>query len=149
MEADPSSVNHGRAAPAATFVAPSVHEPPAGTIGAAFALADNPRQSFAGADVHGMLLASSSFWFARNVAVDVWLPLCEAALEYGITESSATRAIVTIAAQTSTSASVKPASDRHVRRTGTTCVSGDIAKARCNDGAAPEVVGSTDENSEL
>src|SRR5262245_59679404 len=126
MEADPSSVNHGRAAPAATFVAPSVHEPPAGTDGAAFACADRPRQSFAGAHVHGMLLASSSFWLARKVAVDVWLPLCEAALEYVLTESRWNRAIVTMAAQTSTSARVNPPSSRRVRRSGNTCLSGNI-----------------------
>src|SRR3989442_7714636 len=103
------SANHGSAPVAATFTAPSVHDLPTGTVGAATpGRRETPRQSLSGVEVHGMFFASSSFWLARNVAVDVWLPLCTAEVEYGMTVSSATKAMVMIIAAISTSASVKP-----------------------------------------
>src|SRR5437879_6057425 len=68
------SANHVSAPPEATFTAPSVHDLPAGTVGAEVGLAETPRQSLSGVEVHGMFFASSIFWLARNVAVDVWLP---------------------------------------------------------------------------
>src|SRR5882724_425042 len=101
------SANHVSAPPAATFTAPSVHDLPAGTVGAA--PAPTPRQSLSGVEVQGMFFASSSFWLARNVAVDVWLPLWTAAVEYGMTLRSVTNAIVMIIAASRTSTSVKPA----------------------------------------
>src|SRR5205823_8511536 len=106
MAAEFWSANHVSAPPAATFTAPSVHDLPPGTVGAEVALAEKPRQSLSGVEVHGMCFASSSFWLARNVAVDVWLPLWTADVEYGITESSVTKAIVMITAAIRTSASV-------------------------------------------
>ena len=57
----------------------NVHVLPAETVGAA--LGPTPRQSLSGDDVHGTCFASSSFWSARKVAVDIWLPLCTDALE--------------------------------------------------------------------
>src|SRR5712664_4942200 len=101
--------NHASAPPAATFTATSVHDLPAGTVGAELALAETPRQSLSGVEVQGMFFASSSFWLARNVAVDVWLPLWTAAVEYGMTLRSVTNAIVMIIAASRTSTSVKPA----------------------------------------
>src|SRR2546421_2171117 len=103
------SANHVSAPPAATFTAPSVHDLPPGTVGAEVALAETPRQSLSGVEVQGMFFASSSFWLARNVAVDVWLPLWTAAVEYGMTLRSVTNAIVMIIAASRTSTRVKPA----------------------------------------
>src|SRR5437899_10459531 len=115
------SANHASAPPAATLTAPSVHDLPAGTVGADVALAETPRQSLSGVEVHGMFFASSIFWLARNVAVDVWLPPWTADVEYGITESSVTKAIVMMTAASSTSASVNPASDRRTLPFGNMC----------------------------
>src|SRR3989475_8004471 len=126
------SANHVSAPPEATFTAPSVHDLPAGTVGAEVGLAETPRQSLSGVEVHGMFFASSIFWLARNVAVDVWLPPWTADVEYGITESSATKAIVMMTAASSTSASVNPASDRR------TLPFGDMCGIVCNAGALPQ-----------
>src|SRR5438445_3536323 len=126
------SANHASAPPAATLTAPSVHDLPAGTVGADVALAETPRQSLSGVEVHGMFFASSIFWLARNVAVDVWLPPWTADVEYGITESSVTKAIVMMTAASSTSASVNPASDRRTLPFGNMC--GIV----CNAGAPPQ-----------
>src|SRR5947209_1419893 len=127
------SANHGSAPVAATFTAPSVHDLPTGTVGAETpGTSETPRQSLSGVEVHGMFFASSSFWLARNVAVDVWLPLWTADVEYGITESSVTKAIVMMTAASSTSASVNPASDRRTLPFGNMC--GIV----CNAGAPPQ-----------
>src|SRR5438105_4747113 len=130
------SANHVSAPPAATFTAPSVHDLPAGTVGAA--PAPTPRQSLSGVEVQGMFFASSSFWLARNVAVDVWLPLWTAAVEYGMTLRSVTNAIVMIMAASRTSTSVKPAAgafdliwSRRTLRMGNMC------EMVCNAGASP------------
>src|SRR3989442_12330870 len=106
------SANHASAPPAATLTAPSVHDLPAGTVGADVALAETPRQSLSGVEVHGMFFASSIFWLARNVAVDVWLPPWTADVEYGITESSATTRSGWITTASRTSSSVHPAPER-------------------------------------
>src|SRR5438034_4704845 len=97
------SANHVSAPPEATFTAPSVHDLPAGTVGAEVGLAETPRQSLSGVEVHGMFFASSIFWLARNVAVDVWLPPWTADLEYGTRQTSATKAIVLTTSVTTTS----------------------------------------------
>src|SRR5207245_9928932 len=91
------SANHVSAPPEATFTAPSVHDLPAGTVGAEVGLAETPRQSLSGVEVHGMFFASSIFWLARNVAVDVWLPRWTAVVEDGLTEGSGAKAIVVLA----------------------------------------------------
>jgi hypothetical protein len=49
------------APPALMIVAPSVHVPPAETVGAAVDEAETPRQSFAGDPTHGRFFACSSF----------------------------------------------------------------------------------------
>src|SRR5437867_9370343 len=69
---------------------------------------------------------------ARNVELDVWLPPWTADVEYGITESSVTKAIVMITAASSTSASVNPASDRR------TLPFGNMCGILCNVGAPPQ-----------
>src|SRR5438105_10829981 len=137
MAAEFWSANHVSAPPAPTFTAPSVHDLPAGTVGAA--PAPTPRQSLSGVEVQGMLFASSSFWLARNVAVDVWLPLCTAAVEYGMTLRSVTNAIVMIIAASMTSTSVKPAAgafeltrSRRILRLENMC------EMVCNVGASPQ-----------
>src|SRR5262249_26099889 len=115
------SAAHGNAPPAAMTVPPSVHVWPAGTVGADVAFAEVPRQSLSGAVPHGTFFASSSFWLARNVAVDSWLPLWTDALEYGITDRSVTNAMVMITAARRTSGRVKPASFRGLRILTDTC----------------------------
>src|SRR5437868_14017075 len=131
------SANHVSAPPGPTFTSPSVHVLPAGTVGAV--PAPTLRQSLSGVEVQGMLFASSSFWLARNVAVDVWLPLCTAAVEYGMTLRSVTNAIVMIIAASMTSTSVKPAAgafeltrSRRILRLENMC------EMVCNVGASPQ-----------
>src|SRR2546421_2451604 len=133
------SANHVRAPPAATFAAPSVHDFPAGTVGAEVALAERPRQSLSGVEVQGMFFASSSFWLARNVAVDVWLPLWTAAVEYGMTLRSVTNAIVMIIAASMTSTSVKPAAGAfELTRSRRTLRLENMCEMVCNVGASPQ-----------
>src|SRR5215470_7045614 len=123
-------------------VAPSVHVCPAGTVGAALALAEVPRQSLFGAVPQGTFFASSSFWFARNVAVESWLPLWTDALEYGITDKSVTNAMMMIIAARSTSGSVKPASFRSARIFVDTCAFENMCEMLCNGGAPPQTLAS-------
>src|SRR2546425_9861823 len=99
------SANHASAPPAATLTAPSVHDLPAGAVGAGVALAETPRQALSGVEVHGVFFASSIFWLARDVAVDVWLPPSTADVEYGITGSRGTKGIVGVTPARRSSAS--------------------------------------------
>src|SRR5260370_15008727 len=86
-----------------------------------------------------MLFAFSSFWLARNVAVDVWLPLWTAAVEYGITLRSVTNAIVMIIAASRTSTSVKPAAEAFdLTGSRRTLLMENMCEIVCNVGASPQ-----------
>src|SRR5262249_37878738 len=123
-------------------VPPNVHVWPAGTAGAEVALGETPRQSLLGAEPQWTFFASSSFWLARNVAVESWLPLWTDALEYGITDKSVTNAMMMIIAARSTSGSVKPASFRSARIFVDTCAFANMCEMLCNGGAPSQTLAS-------